>query len=135
MKRYWRFLVPAGFVVAVLVFLIFTLTSNLVYFKTPTEVTQEAAAPDVRLRLGGQVAAGTVSQSAETVSFAVCDGRVAVDVVHQGAPQELFREGIGVVLEGSWDGDTFHSDTMLIKHDEQYRTEEGEYEQPEAACS
>ena len=134
MKRYWRFLLPAGLVVIVLVFLIATLTSNLVYFKTPTEVTQEAADPDVRLRLGGQVAVGTVSQTAELVSFAVCDGLVAVDVVHQGAPQELFREGIGVVLEGNWDGATFHSDTMLVKHDEQYRTEAGDYEH-EAACS
>ena len=135
MKRYWRFLVPAGAIVVALVFLIVTLSSNLVFFKTPTEVMLEAADPDTRLRLGGQVAAGTVSQSAETVSFAVCDGRVAVDVLHQGAPQELFREGIGVVLEGTWDGATFHSDTMLIKHDEQYRTEEGDYEQPAVACS
>ena len=134
MKRYWRFLLPAGLVVIVLVFLIATLTSNLVYFKTPTEVTEEAADPDVRLRLGGQVAVGTVSQTAETVSFAVCDGIVSVNVVHQGAPQELFREGIGVVLEGNWDGATFHSDTMLVKHDEQYRTDAGDYEH-EAFCS
>lgn len=130
MKRYWRFLLPAGLVVIVLVFLIATLTSNLVYFKTPTEVTQEAADPDARLRLGGQVARGTISQTSDTVSFSVTDGRIAVDVMHSGTPQELFREGIGVVLEGNWDGDVFHSDTMLIKHDEQYRTDDGEYELP-----
>jgi len=135
MKRYWRFLLPAGLVVIVLVFLIATLTSNLVYFKTPTEVTEEAVDPEARLRLGGQVAAGSVTQTADTVSFAVCDGRIAVDVVHRGAPQELFREGIGVVLEGSWDGTTFHSDTMLIKHDEQQRTEDGPYVRPAVACS
>ncbi len=134
-KRYWRFLLPAGLVVIVLAFLIVTLTSNLVYFKTPTEVAQEAADSEARLRLGGQVAAGTVTQTANTVSFAVCDGRMAVDVVHQGAPQDLFREGIGVVLEGSWDGAIFHSDTMLIKHDEVYTTDEGDYERPAVACS
>ncbi|NND04210.1 MAG: cytochrome c maturation protein CcmE [Acidimicrobiia bacterium] len=130
MKRYWRFVLPAGLVVIVLVFLIATLTSNLVYFKTPTEVTQEAADPEARLRLGGQVAPGTVSQTSDTVSFSVTDGRMAVDVVHSGAPQQLFREGIGVVLEGNWDGAVFHSDTMLIKHDEQYRTEDGDYDPP-----
>ena len=130
MKRYWRFLLPTGLVVIVLVFLIATLTSNLVYFKTPTEVTQEAVDPDARLRLGGQVAPGTVSQTSDTVSFSVTDGRIAVDVMHSGAPQELFREGIGVVLEGNWDGEVFHSDTMLIKHDEQYRTDDGDYELP-----
>jgi cytochrome c-type biogenesis protein CcmE len=30
------------------------------------------------------------------------------------------------VVEGTWDGHEFHSDNMLIKHDEQYRTEDGE---------
>lgn len=130
MKRYWRFLVPAVAVVGVLVFLLVTLTSNLVYFKTPTEISREAPNADNRLRLGGQVATGSVAESGTGVTFAVTDGRMAVDVVHAGVPQDLFREGIGVVLEGNWDGSTFHSDTMLIKHDEQYRTEEGTYTPP-----
>ena len=38
----------------------------------------------------------------------------------------MFKEGIGVVVEGEWDGATFYSDTMLVRHDEQYRTEDGE---------
>lgn len=135
MKRYWRFLVPTGLIVVVLVFLIVTLTSNLVYFKTPTEISQEAVDPASRLRLGGQVASGTVVDASGGVTFAVTDGRIAVNVVHSGAPQDLFREGIGVVLEGSWDGTTFHSDTMLIKHDEQYRTEEDTYTPPSAEAS
>lgn len=130
MRRYWRFVVPAGAVVVVLVLLMITLTNNLVYFKTPTEVSQEAIEPDERVRLGGQVVEGSVTQDASSVSFSVTDGRVAVDVLHSGAPQELFREGIGVVLEGRWDGAVFHSDTMLIKHDEQYRTDDGTYTPP-----
>ena len=43
----------------------------------------------------------------------------------KGAPQQLFQEGIGVVVEGRWDGKTFYSDTMLVRHNEQYRTEDG----------
>jgi len=53
------------------------------------------------------------------------DGTTTVAVDHVGSPQQLFREGIGVVVEGTWDGTVFHSDSMIIKHDEQYRTEEG----------
>ena len=126
MKRYWRFLIPAVAIVAVMVFLLATLTSNLVYFKTPTEISEEVADPDARLRLGGEVAKGTVEDTSDGVAFTVTDGRMAVEVLHTGAPQDLFQEGIGVVLEGNWDGTVFHSDTMLIKHDEQYRTEDGE---------
>ncbi|MCP3975920.1 MAG: cytochrome c maturation protein CcmE [bacterium] len=135
MKRYWRFLIPAGAIVVVLIFLLVTLSGNLVYFKTPTEITEQGFDPDSRVRLGGQVEAGTVTDTTGGVSFSVTDGRIAVDVVHSGAPQDLFREGIGVVLEGNWDGSVFHSDTMLIKHDEQYRTEESEYTPPSDGAS
>jgi cytochrome c-type biogenesis protein CcmE len=123
-KRYWRFVIPAGLLVAVLVVLLVNLSSSLVYFVTPTDLI-EAEVEDDRSRLGGQVEAGSVVVGVETVSFRVTDGRQAVDVIHTGAPQQLFQEGIGVVVEGRWDGSTFHSDTMLVRHDEQYRTEDG----------
>lgn len=130
MKRYWRFLIPAVAIVAIMVFLLATLSGSLVYFKTPTEIADQAADPDARLRLGGEVAVGTVTETTDGVSFVVTDGRISVDVIHKGAPQDLFQEKIGVILEGNWDGSVFHSDTMLIKHDEQYRTEDGEVYEP-----
>jgi len=131
MKRYWRFLVPAVALVAVLVFLLVNLSSSLVYFITPTELVDGSAASSGRQRLGGQVVEGTVVEVDGGVAFSVTDGRVAVAVRHSGDPQELFAEGLGVVLEGTWDGTEFSSDTMLIKHDEQYRTEDGEEYDPD----
>ncbi len=122
MKRYWKFLVPAGLAVVALGFLIANLNSNLVYFNTPTELMQRQA-DDARLRLGGQVVPGTVAESATGAVFEVTDGRETVLVDHTGAPPDLFQEGIGVVVEGSWDGSEFHSDTMLVKHDENYSPE------------
>ncbi len=64
------------------------------------------------------------------MEFSVTDGRETVLVIHQGAPQQLFREGIGVVVEGTWSGDQFSSDSMIVSHDEQYRTEDGEDYEP-----
>jgi cytochrome c-type biogenesis protein CcmE len=125
--RYWKFVVPAALLVGVLVFVIAMLNSNLVYFNTPTEL-QELAAGAQRHRLGGQVVAGSVTSTTDGVDFDVTDGRIAVHVIHQGAPPQLFQEGIGVVVEGTWDGAMFHSDTMLVKHDEQYRSEDGVYD-------
>ena len=127
MKRYWKFIVPAGIVVVVLVVLIVSLNASLVYFNTPTELA-ELDAGDDRLRLGGQVVAGSVADSTTGVTFEVTDGREAVMVVYTGAPQQLFQEGIGVVVEGTWDGSQFHSSTMLVKHDETYSTDEVEYD-------
>jgi cytochrome c-type biogenesis protein CcmE len=127
MKRYWKFIVPAGIVVVVLAALMVSLNASLVYFNTPTELN-ELEAGDDRLRLGGQVVPGTVADSTTGVTFEVTDGREAITVVYTGAPQQLFQEGIGVVVEGTWDGSQFHSNTMLVKHDETYSTDEGEYD-------
>jgi len=126
-RAYWKFVVPALIAVVVLVLLGINLSSSLVYFNTPTELSSEEEG-DSRLRLGGQVVAGTVTDTTDGVSFDVTDGRTAILVMHTGAPQQLFQEGIGVVVEGTWDGAAFHSDTMLVKHDETYRTDDGTYD-------
>jgi cytochrome c-type biogenesis protein CcmE len=133
MRRYRAFLIPAFGLIAVLVgFLVANLQENLVYYREPNEVVgdSEITAED-RFRLGGQVVPGSVAESGDTVSFAVTDGKQTVEVLHQGAPQQLFREGIGVVVEGTWDGTVFESDSMIIKHDEQYRTEDGQVYTPD----
>jgi cytochrome c-type biogenesis protein CcmE len=103
------------------------LTSSLVYFNTPTELTEQGPSGD-RQRLGGQVVAGSATPTTDGVEFLVTDGRESVPVIHVGAPPQLFQEGIGVVVEGVWDGEQFRSDTMLVKHDEQSPSEDGVYE-------
>ena len=51
-------------------------------------------------------------------------------VVHTRTAPELFQDDIEVVVEGAWEGDEFHSDFMLIKHDEEYRVpEDGNYDE------
>jgi cytochrome c-type biogenesis protein CcmE len=128
MSRYRWFVVPAvGLAVLLTGFLIFTISDDLVYYRTPSEVVAMPAegATAGRLRLGGQVLAGSIEERDGIVAFVVTDGHNAVQVEHRGTPQQLFREDIGVVLEGDWDGEVFRSDTMIIKHDEQYRTEDG----------
>lgn len=127
MKRYAMFVIPAvGLVLVIGGFLVANLNDTLVYYRTPTEVI-EGRQPDLenRFRLGGQVVPGSVAEGSGTVRFLVTDGGYDIPVVHTGTPKELFREGVGVVLEGVWDGEAFHSDEMIVKHDEQYRTDDG----------
>ncbi len=129
MTRYWRLVLPGMVIAIVIVGLLVSLRSNLVFFNTPTELMSRPAGQE-RLRLGGQVVAGSVVNAGGQVRFAVTDGRETVPVVHAGAPQQLFQEGIGVIVEGTWDGSSFSSDFMLVKHDEQYRTEDGQVYEP-----
>jgi cytochrome c-type biogenesis protein CcmE len=127
MRRYRLFLIAAGGLVVVLIgFLVFNLRDNLVYYRVPSEIVGDpAAAGSGRFRLGGQVVPGTIVPDGDVTRFEITDGTAMVAVAHSGVPQQLFREGIGVVVEGTWDGTTFTSDNMIIKHDEQYRTEDG----------
>ena len=125
MRRYRAFVIPAAGLVLVLGgFMFANLQESLVYYRVPAEVAGTPAEA-TRFRLGGQVVPGTVTETSGGVDFEVSDGDAVVFVSHTGSPQQLFREGIGVVVEGEWDGSVFRSDSMIIKHDEQYRTEDG----------
>jgi cytochrome c-type biogenesis protein CcmE len=124
MRRYWKFLVPAFAILGILVVLLVNLSSNLVYFHTPTELLTDINPSQDRLRLGGQVVAGSVEEGDESLILTVTDGRESLVVKHSGVVPQLFAEGQGVIVEGTWDGSVFDSDTMLIRHDEQYRTED-----------
>jgi len=134
MKRYARFVIPAVVLVAILAFLLVNLSASLVYYNTPAEVQERDPSPE-RLRLGGRVEPDSVIDQGETVSFQVADCDTTVTVQHTGVPPQLFQEGIGVVVEGTWDGTVFVSDTMLVKHDEQYRSDDTHYDTERHACS
>ncbi len=132
--RYRAFLLPAFGVLAVLVGLIvsFSLNNNFVYYMTPSEAIESRADfPDGRrFRLSGVVVSGTVEALNSGTRFEAIepDGQTRISVVHTKSPPQLFQENIQVVLEGFWSGDEFHSDFMLIKHDEEYRVpDEGNY--------
>ena len=133
MKRYAKFVIPAVIIIGVLVVLMINLNSALVYFNTPSEVAIVDGS-DERLRLGGRVVPGTVVEAAGVVSFEVDDCDASVSVEHEGVPPQLFQEGIGVVVEGVWTGSVFESDTMLVKHDEQYRTDYEDYNEVNHSC-
>lgn len=99
---------------------------SIVFFNSPTDIVQNHVAPGTRIRLGGLVKTGSlVRSSGMKVRFEVTDGRRDVPVTYQGLLPDLFREGQGVVAEGTLNGDgVFKADTILAKHDEKYMPKE-----------
>jgi cytochrome c-type biogenesis protein CcmE len=98
---------------------------NLVYFLSPRELLAKgSAAYDVPVRLGGQVVPGSVHWDADRLDlrFTVTDGTQQVRVRSRGAPPQMFRDGIGVVVEGRYrrDGE-FESHSLMVKHSNEYR--------------
>jgi cytochrome c-type biogenesis protein CcmE len=102
---------------------------NLVYFVSPEELYARGdAAWDTPVRLGGQVQPGSVEWNAETLDlrFVLVDGGHWVTVRSRGAPPQMFRDGIGVVVEGRLraGGEVFESTNLMVKHSNEYRAPE-----------
>jgi cytochrome c-type biogenesis protein CcmE len=95
---------------------------SIVFFSTPTMVVEKHIQPGKRFRLGGLVQPGSLVRGDNlAVTFQVADGSAKLPVSYKGILPDLFREGQGVVAEGSLDAaGVFKADTVLAKHDENY---------------
>lgn len=120
---YRKFLWPAlAAVAAVVIALVATsLGDNLTYYLTPSEaVADRAEAGESRFRLGGLVVEGSLTEDGSVKRFSVTDGAETIDVKLSAPTPPLFAEGVGVVVEGRWQGDQFSADLALVRHDENY---------------
>ncbi|MEO7793145.1 MAG: cytochrome c maturation protein CcmE [Thermoanaerobaculia bacterium] len=101
------------------------LGKSLVYYWSPTELRAHGGkAEGATIRLGGLVAPGSIEQGAGGLGlrFRMTDGKETVIVATQAVPPAMFREGIGVVVEGTLQADgTFLTDRLMIKHDNEYQ--------------
>jgi cytochrome c-type biogenesis protein CcmE len=98
---------------------------NLVYYWSPSEVHEAGPeAVGASIRLGGLVEEGSVSRSEDglTLEFTVTDGTSQIDVRTTAVPPAMFREGIGVVVEGTMRQDgQFTTSRLMVKHDNEYQ--------------
>jgi cytochrome c-type biogenesis protein CcmE len=100
---------------------------NLVFFFSPTELQAKEVRPDQRIRIGGLVEEGSLAKQADgvTVGFRVTDLTTVLPVTYKGILPDLFREGQGVVAEGTLGPDgVFVASEVLAKHDENYMPRE-----------
>jgi cytochrome c-type biogenesis protein CcmE len=123
----WGPLVVLGVVLVGIGALVYRgLNDATLYFRNADEaVALRDELGDDRFRLQGTVVGEPVDDGGH-VSFDVEFNDVTVAVAHSGTPPEMFEPGIPVVLEGNWrDGaDVFDSDSMLIKHDAEYESQD-----------
>ena len=97
--------------------------SNLVFFYSPSQVAAHEAPQGRAFRIGGLVETGSMKREGDglTVHFKVTDTVQVMNVVYTGILPDLFKEGKGVVAQGSLGPDgTFIATDVLAKHDENY---------------
>lgn len=112
--------------VAAVLLVMFALRDEIVFFYSPTDILVEnKAGPGERFRLGGLVKEGSIEKQGETVSFVITDTEKELPVTYVGILPDLFREGQGVIAEGTMSAAAqFAADTVLARHDENYMPKE-----------
>ena len=103
-------------------------SENLLYFYTPSDITEGRAPENKSFRVGGLVETNSLVREGMLVTFMVTDNIKSIKVIYEGILPDLFREGQGVVASGSLlnkcvrqtCGNTFIASEVLAKHDENY---------------
>jgi len=111
-----------GVVLAVAATLIFTaLRDQIVFFYSPSELHEKSVAIGQSVRVGGLVEDGSWIKDGENNTFTITDGESVTTITYVGILPDLFREGQGVIAEGSLvSSGQFTATTVLAKHDENY---------------
>ena len=122
-RRGWRLAAIAVFISGVALVVLTALNDHLLYFMTPHEVLLKK--PATSIRLGGIVEKGSLHTTESGVMFHISDAKERIPVRYPGIVPDLFREGQGVIAEGTLSPDgAFTATRVLAKHDENYMPRE-----------
>ena len=103
-------------------FILKSLTSNILYFKSPTDIQlSQDNISNKKIRVGGMVKKNSIKISNQEIKFIITDFKNEIFVSYNGTVPNLFAEEKGVVAEGELkDKNFFIADRILAKHDENY---------------
>lgn len=130
MRRKTRWFMVGAFAVAAIAFTVIAasgINKNLVYYWTPSDLHANGEkAYGATIRLGGMVAKGSIRNiGGSAVEFDVKDATRVVHVKTSTVPPQMFRENIGVVVEGTMvQGGYFQSNRLMVSHNNEYKAPE-----------
>ena len=127
MRRKTRLFMIGALAVAAAAFAVIAasgINRNLVYYWTPSDLLASGGkAYGADIRLGGMVAKGSIRKlGGSAVEFDVKDAQHVIHVKSSSVPPQMFRENIGVVVEGTMvDGGYFQSNRLMVSHNNEYK--------------
>ena len=120
-KRLWLLVGSLGVLAVAVALVLSALSDNIVFFYSPSRLAEKHVPAGRRFRIGGLVENGSVHKEGSEARFRVTDLKRSVEVVYRGILPNLFREGQGVIAEGSLGPEgIFSAREVLAKHDEKY---------------
>jgi cytochrome c-type biogenesis protein CcmE len=128
MRRTSRRFMIIAIAVAAVAFVVIAwggINKNLVYYWTPTDLHAAGdKAYGATIRLGGMVTKGSIRNRSGVsgLEFDVHDATGVVHVKSAGVPPQMFRENIGVVVEGTMTrAGYFQCNRLMVSHNNEYK--------------
>lgn len=105
--------------------ILYALSGQISFFYSPSQAKEASVVAGTAFRLGGLVKQGSWTKTGERSDFVVTDGETEMPVRYIGLLPDLFREGQGIVADGTLQPDgSFQASRVLAKHDENYMPKE-----------
>ena len=124
-RRLWVVAAAAPVLALAVGLSLWAMNDSVTYFFSPSEANAQSAPSGRDVRLGGLVEAGSVVRHGADTAFSITDNAATTRVMFHGDLPDLFREGQGIVAQGSFQPDrTFVAKQVLAKHDETYMPRE-----------
>ena len=103
----------------------FAFREGIEFYKVPSQILINPPKISTKLRMGGLVEIDSVIRLEDSkISFRVTDTKKSIKVYYTGVLPDLFSEGQGVVVLGTFNGKVFEAIQVLAKHDETYMPKE-----------
>jgi cytochrome c-type biogenesis protein CcmE len=116
-----RYSIIALLCIGAVVWMLVLMQRNVVFFKTVSQAVADREQDGTRdMRIGGAVVPGSIDTTADGAEFELTQGGVTVRIDHHGSEPALFEDCAPVVAVGHWEGTTFRSGRIIIKHGNEY---------------
>ena len=127
-KRFQRVIViifSLIFLLCSLLLVLFSIKKNIVFFLTPSEISNSQLLSNKTIRIGCMVKNNSYrfNENDNNNIFIITDYKKDITINFIGILPDLFREGNGVVVEGIIKKNTLIAEKVFAKHDENYMPE------------
>jgi cytochrome c-type biogenesis protein CcmE len=116
-----RYSIIALLCIGAVAWMLVLMQRNVVFFKTVSQAVADREHDGTRnMRIGGAVVPDSIHMTSDGALFELTQGGVTVTIDHRGTEPTLFKSCAPVVAVGHWQGTTFESDQLIIKHGSDY---------------
>ena len=110
-------------ILSALLLILYNARENISYFYIPSEIDNSDIVKNKLIRIGGFIENDSfIKISSSSFNFRITDEKKSILVTFNGILPDLFREGQGAVIEGTFDNNknVFNATNVFAKHDENY---------------